>query len=204
MTRIKICGITDLEFLKKTQKLDIHAVGFIFYKPSKRNISIECAQKLVQNITPFIQVIAVFVDPSSELVEGVLSRIPIHTLQFHGNESEEFCRSFKRPYIKAISLAKAQDFHMYEQRYQSASALLLDNSTGGIGQIFDWNLIPKLRNKPIIIAGGINSDNVASLLTLHNVDAIDLSSGIEDSQGKKCVNKLSKLIKAVRKVNDKL
>ncbi len=204
MTRIKICGINDAKFLCDAQKLNINAIGLMFYEPSKRNISIENAQKLVRNIAPFLQITAVFVNPNKELVQKVLASLPVHLLQFHGNESENFCQSFQRPYIKAISLSKLDDFKKYETQYQTATAFLLDSSSGGSGKAFDWNLIPQDSLKPIIIAGGINSDNVTHLLRNYKIAAIDLSSGIEDSQNKKSIAKLKKLIKAVREVNDKL
>lgn len=204
MIRIKICGITNVEFLQQAQKLDINAIGLMFYQLSKRNISIEMAQKLVKNIAPFIQITAVFVNPSPELVQRVLVSLPIHILQFHGSETENFCQSFQRPYIKAISLSNLSDFKKYENQYKTASAFLLDSCSGGSGKPFDWDLIPQDTLKPIIIAGGINSDNVSHLIEKHNIEAIDLSSGIEDGQNNKSIKKLNKLIKAVRKVNDKL
>ena len=202
MIRVKVCGIKDVDFIQQAQLLPIHAFGFMFYEQSKRYISIEQAKLCVKETSPFIQTVGVFVNPSKEYVDAVLSRVSLNLLQFHGEESELFCRQFARPYIKAISVKHDADLNAIASSYQSAVGLLLDHGTvsqqGGTGQQFDWQLIPKRLKKPLIIAGGINVQNVQQLIKSHQISAIDISSGVEDQDGHKCITILKQFIQAIK------
>lgn len=202
MIRIKICGIRDRAFLESAQQLNIHAIGLMFYKPSKRFISIEKAVSLLKDISPLLQVVAVFVNPSIEWVEQVLATVPVHSLQFHGDEDDVFCKQFNRPYIKAISFDANTNIKEQEKKYPNAGALLLDSGNqqqrGGTGQQFNWQMIPHHSQKPLIIAGGINPENVGLLAAKPYVQAIDISSGIESSPGEKCIKRLNQLLYQIK------
>lgn len=195
--RIKICGIRDGLFIKQLAALPVHAIGLMFYAASKRYVSIAEAQALISRVPPFIQVVGVFVDPTVEWVSEVLSQVPLDKLQFHGRESEAFCRQFDRPYIKAISMDSETDLQHCLTTYTSASGLLLDNAKGGTGHPFDWQTLPTDLPQSVIIAGGISQHNIRQLLQQHAPKSIDLSSGVETATGEKSIEKLKQLLQVI-------
>ena len=123
-------------------------------------------------------------------------------LQFHGHETPEFCRSFGKPYIKALGTDGLQDFATNADQYHDALGILIDShvlgKAGGTGQTFDWKLLPKNYSKPIILAGGLNPDNVAEAIRETSVYALDLSSGVESSPGIKSKAKIDALMREVK------
>ena len=195
--RIKICGIRDGLFIEQLAALPVHAIGLMFYAASKRYVSIAEAQALISRVPPFIQVVGVFVDPTVEWVSEVLSQVPLDKLQFHGRESEAFCRQFERPYIKAISMDSETDLQHCLTTYTSASGLLLDNAKGGTGHPFNWQTLPTDLPQSVIIAGGIQQHNIRQLLQQHAPKSIDLSSGVETATGEKSIEKLKQLLQVI-------
>jgi phosphoribosylanthranilate isomerase len=195
--RIKICGIRDALFIEQLAALPVHAIGLMFYAASKRYVSIAEAQALISRVPPFIQVVGVFVDPTVEWVSEVLSQVPLDKLQFHGRESEAFCRQFDRPYIKAISMDSDTDLQHCFTSYDSASGLLLDNAKGGTGHPFDWQTLPTDLPQSVIIAGGISQHNIRQLMQQHAPKSIDLSSGVETATGEKSIEKLKQLLQVI-------
>jgi len=200
-TRIKICGITRVEDAHKAAMLGVDAIGLMFYPQSPRYVSLEKAVEIAKALPAMTDAVAVFVDPERDLVERVAEAIPSCLLQFHGEESPEFCASFKRPYIKAIRMQASVDLMVLEARYAGAAALLLDSHVqgmpGGTGQRFDWTLIPKQTNIPIMLAGGLNSDNVAQAISLVSPYAVDVSGAVELEKGLKDANKMTEFVEAV-------
>ena len=126
-------------------------------------------------------------------------------LQFHGSETPEFCRSFNKPYIKAVGIEGLKDFTAYADQYHDALAILIDShalgKAGGTGKTFDWQLLPKGYNKPIILAGGLNPDNVADAIKQTSVYAVDLSGGVESAPGVKSKAKIDALMQEVKGIN---
>jgi phosphoribosylanthranilate isomerase len=133
-----------------------------------------------------VTTVALFVNASAEEIQRALKLCPFDLLQFHGDESPEFCRQFNHPYMKAIRVRRADDIHRAVQQYPDAKALLLDayveNLPGGTGQAFDWRLIPPL-TIPWVLAGGLNKNNVADAIKQVQPFAIDVSGGVEASKG---------------------
>lgn len=200
-TRIKICGFTQVDEAVATAYLGVDAIGLVFYQPSPRNVAIDQALAIVQALPAFVTVVALFVDPQSETIEQILAQVPIDVIQFHGDEQADFCRSFNKPYIKAVAMRAGVDLATLVTPYYDASALLLDaydaKAKGGTGNCFNWDLIPKQCPLPIILAGGLTADNARQAVQQVRPYALDLSSGVEINKGFKDVAKIAALLTEV-------
>ncbi len=198
-TRIKICGITNLEDAKLAIEAGADAIGLVFYDKSPRYVAINTAAYIIKNSAPFVNFIGLFVDADEAYVRKVLDRVAIDTLQFHGQESEQACAMYNRPYIKAIRMS--EEISLYEQceKYYSANSLLLDTYVkdvpGGTGLSFDWCRIPKDLDKPIILAGGLDEKNVKSAISQVQPYAVDVSGGVEKEKGVKDPVKIKNFIR---------
>lgn len=201
---IKICGICNSIDLQNAVKAGANAIGFMLYSASKRYINLETAAKLRQNIPAKVRAVAVMLNPTKEEVMATIKKLQPDLLQFHGDESESFCASFSWPYIKVLSVAdnKTTSVIIVEKasQYKSASYIMLDTRhkaiLGGSGKKFNWKLIPNSLPIPLIIAGGLNPRNVASLITQTNPSGVDVSTGVEDSPGIKNKEKMNAFINA--------
>ncbi len=203
--RIKICGVTNLEDAYDAVKLGADALGFIFFPGSSRFIESLDARAIVSSIPPFISKIGLFVNPSKDTVEDCIKNVGIDTLQFHGEESSEFCSIFGLPWIKTISVDKNTDIEKKIVQYKNASAYLFDTkkseSFGGTGEVFDWNLIPKNLAKPFILAGGLKIENIEDAIKIPELYAVDVCSGVEQEKGKKSKMLMHNFIEKVRSTN---
>jgi phosphoribosylanthranilate isomerase len=201
--RIKICGLTRDQDVHNAVTEGADALGFVLYAPSPRSVTAEKAAQLLKKVPAFVTTVALFVNESADEINRVLSICPFDLLQFHGDESPEFCRQFNRPYMKAIRVRSADDIHSAVQQYPDTKALLLDayveNLPGGTGQAFDWRLIPQL-SVPWVLAGGLNSTNVADAINQVKPFAVDISGGVEASKGIKDRKKIQEFISEVRNV----
>ena len=200
---IKICGITNLEDAKFSITDGADAIGFIQSKKSERFVSLETLNVIKDAIGIDFLTIPVFVNPSSEEVINFLSIFPNSILQFHGDEEEEFCKAFNKPYIKAINVSKQEDLINDLNKYKDSFAYLLDSgdsqNRGGTGETFDWKLIPKDLSNKIIVAGGLDSNNIGVLLSKISPFGVDVSSGVESKIGVKDHSKIDNFIKLVKK-----
>ena len=200
---IKICGITNLEDAKFSITDGADAIGFIQSKKSERFVSLETLNVIKDAIGINFLSIPVFVNPSTEEVINFLSIFPNSILQFHGDEEEEFCKVFNKPYIKAINVSKQEDLINDLNRYKDSFAYLLDSgdsqNRGGTGETFDWKLIPKDLSNKIIVAGGLDSNNIEVLLSEVSPFGVDVSSGVESKIGVKDHSKIDNFIKLVKK-----
>jgi len=200
--KIKICGLTDPENSKQIASLDIHAIGLVFFNESPRAVSIGQANEIIQELPPFINKVGLFVNASNNFVDQVLNSVNIDTIQFHGDESSSDCSQFQMPFIKAIRMREGTDLLIQAEEFSSAAGLLLDSfeedSYGGTGKSFDWNLIRDRIGLPIILAGGLNKDNVISAIEKTQPYAIDISSGVELEKGIKDIEMVKDIIKLVK------
>jgi len=200
---IKICGITNLEDAKFSITDGADAIGFIQSKKSERFVSLETLNVIKDAIGIDFLTIPVFVNPSTEEVINFLSIFPNSILQFHGDEEEEFCKAFNKPYIKAINVSKQEDLVNDLNKYKDSFAYLLDSgdsqNRGGTGETFDWKLIPKELSNKIIVAGGLDSNNIEVLLSEVSPFGVDVSSGVESKIGVKDHSKIDNFIKLVKK-----
>jgi phosphoribosylanthranilate isomerase len=202
-TKIKICGITRTEDALCAIELGADLLGFVFYKPSPRYIDPVDAGKIINIIGPLIINVGLFVNASKEEVILAIKDSGINCLQFHGHEDESFCKQFNLPYIKTILMKDNVDLLECHNNFLSAFALLLDtyskNFKGGTGQKFDWkNINTKNFKLPIIVAGGLNKDNVNELIVNFKPYGVDISGGVEKEKGKKDYNMMKTFILGVR------
>jgi phosphoribosylanthranilate isomerase len=201
-TRVKICGITRIEDAQAAAARGADAIGLVFYQPSPRKVTLERAREIAMLTPPFVATVAVFVNPSREEVEQVIRECGVTLLQFHGEESPEFCAAFSRPYIKAARIRPGLDLIKYLAPYASARAWMLDafhdDLWGGTGGAFDWSLVPEGMTGPIILSGGLTADNVTDAIRRVRPYAVDVSSGIEASKGIKDAAKIAAFIGAVK------
>lgn len=179
------------------------AVGLVFYPRSPRYVGMRQALDIISALPPFVSVVGLFMDAERSFVNEVLENVPIDLLQFHGDESAEYCTSFGRRYIKAVPMMDNRDVAAYTERFTSAAGFLLDavrsGEAGGTGRSFDWSLIPERLTKPIILAGGLDSANIVEAIRRSGCYAVDVSSGVESAKGIKDPEKVQALIESIKK-----
>ena len=201
--RVKICGITNKADASDAIALGADAIGFIFHPPSPRYVSPEKVAEIVAGLPPFVSTVGLFVDMNFEDVRKVIDVSGIGSLQFHGEEEESLCDSFGLPWFKTIKMVKGTDVLEKIGRYKRSSAILFDTGdsclAGGTGKTFDWGLIPESMNKPHIVAGGLNPQNVHKVIKLTKPFAVDVCSGVESEKGKKDKSKLKDFITLAKK-----
>ncbi|MBL1321938.1 MAG: phosphoribosylanthranilate isomerase [Methylophaga sp.] len=199
-TRVKICGITCRQDAEFAVEMGADALGLVFYTPSPRAVTIAQAQAIIIALPPFVSIVALFVDAEPEFVNRCLAALPISILQFHGDESVEYCEQFNYPYMKALRMRDGINLEEAAKQYKSASAILLDSYQpgvpGGTGQVFDWSLITDI-NMPVILAGGLNTENVAQAISRVQPYAVDVSGGVEQAKGIKDQNKVRNFMQEV-------
>lgn len=201
-TAVKICGITRPEDALAAARAGAHAIGLVFYARSPRHVTPARAAEIIRVVPPFVTTVGLFVNAAAEEVRTALAEAPVALLQFHGEETPEFCRQFNRPYIKAVRMKAGVDLLQYAQDYHDAKALLLDNYVeglhGGSGVAFDWSLIPRGLPLPVILSGGLTPENVTEAVRRVRPSAVDVSSGVESAKGIKDAQKIAAFIKGVR------
>ena len=201
-TRIKICGITELADALQVADLGGDAIGLIFHSNSPRAVELATAVRIRQAMPPFVTVTAVLMDENTDWVEQVVEEVKPDCLQFHGEESADFCAQWSRPYIKAIPMASVSDAKAYAEQYRSAQGFLMDSNAagcqGGSGDTFDWLKIPSNFDFPLVLAGGLNSSNVSAAITQVKPWAVDVISGVEKSRGIKDARLIEQFFHEVR------
>ena len=201
--KIKICGVTCSENFKAIRNYDIDFIGLNFYKKSSRYITVEEALKIKKLKRKDQKIVALFVDEKSDIIENIISTLSPDFLQFHGNETFDFCESFGLAYFKAVRIDKKFDVKL-RSNLKFLYAYLFDTYSkshmGGSGEKFNWDLIPKNFTFKFFLAGGLNENNVASAIEKVRPWGIDIASGIEKSPGIKDVMRVSNLIKEVQSV----
>lgn len=200
-TRVKICGITRLEDARAAIKHGADAIGLVFYAASPRHVSIAQAKAIAEDLPPFITTVGLFVNVTPKNIVKTIESVGLNLLQFHGDETPEECSQYGVPYIKAIRVKSDTNLVQCEVDFKDAKALLLDTYSegvmGGTGQVFDWALIPKTLQKPIILAGGLNPENVRQAIEQVHPYAVDVSGGVEASKGIKDAAKIAAFIRGV-------
>ncbi|MEE8428083.1 MAG: phosphoribosylanthranilate isomerase [Gammaproteobacteria bacterium] len=204
-TRVKICGITRPEDGLEAARSGADAIGLVFYPQSPRSVDVTQARLICQLLPPFVTVVGLFVDEEPDRIKLVLDSVPLDMIQFHGSEFFGECNVYGRPYIKAITMQPDIDVAGALEQYPDATGFLLDayhpDLPGGSGQVFDWDKIPADVSKPIILAGGLDPDNVAEAVRRVSPYAVDVSSGVEVSEGIKDPAKIAAFIRGVRSVD---
>jgi phosphoribosylanthranilate isomerase len=202
--RIKVCGITRVDDALAAVSAGADALGFVFYEKSPRYLSVESAKQIIDQVPAFVTTVGLFVNADKSDVEKVIRKTKLDLLQFHGDESPEYCESFERPYIKAVGVQTSQDIENACVTYSKAKAILTDYHDpilkGGTGQAFDWDLLPSSINKPLVLAGGLRVENVAQASRIKTVFGLDVSSGVEVSKGIKDASKIKDFFREVYSV----
>ena len=201
-TRIKICGITRPADALAAIACGADAIGLVFYASSPRAVTVDQAVEIVAAVPPFVTVVGLFVDEPVATIERILGVVPIDLLQFHGEESPEFCEQFGRPWIKALRIRPEFDIGQACNRYHRARGVLLDSwqegVPGGTGQTFDWGLAQGGQPLPFVLAGGLQDKNVGDAIRALRPAAVDVSGGVESSPGIKDAHRIQQFIAAVR------
>jgi phosphoribosylanthranilate isomerase len=218
-TRIKMCGFTREADVQAAAEAGADALGFVLYPPSPRNVSIERAAELAQLLPAFVSPVLLFVNDSAERIRQACAAVPGAVLQFHGDETPEFCEAMSqatgRPHLKAarIPLTEAARFDLvkFAEIHQKAQAILLDahvDGFGGGGKTFNWSLLPPSVNAHLVLSGGLKPANVADgIRTLRpraRSLAVDVSSGIESGKGLKDAGLIQQFVQAVRSADHDL
>ncbi|CEI58602.1 phosphoribosylanthranilate isomerase [Candidatus Portiera aleyrodidarum] len=202
--RVKYCGITNKSDLKEAVNYGVDALGFILWPGSKRSIDIYRLIILSYKVPVFVSRVGIFFNQSYDFISCCVPYLDI--LQFHGNETSNFCNLFNKPWIKALRMFNKIDILMESEIYSKASGLLLDTYTtdvpGGTGKIFDWYKIkPNIKNN-IILAGGLNHFNVNKAINIVLPFGVDVAKGIELSEGIKDTYKMNAFAVAVNHANN--
>lgn len=176
----------------------------IFAATSPRRLDPADAAPIARGLPPFVSKVALFLDAPMRLVEDVIVRVRPDLLQFHGAEDDEYCNAFRRPYVKAVPMPEVPDLGRYVARYPNAAGFVLDSHSagsggGGTGQTFDWSRATGLGERPLILAGGLNPDNVARAIRKVQPYAVDVASGIESAPGVKDYAKMALFLDEVRR-----
>lgn len=201
-TRIKFCGLTRAEDVRVAAELGVDAIGFVLTKKSRRFIEPVQARALRDALPPFVSAVALFMDDDAAWIEQAIAVLRPDLLQFHGIETASFAERFDRPYLKAVPMGSMVDLVAFAEAHPRASGFLLDShapgAAGGSGEAFDWTRVPRDFARPLVLAGGLDANNVAQAITMARPDAVDVSSGIESAPGIKDASKMRAFVAAVR------
>ena len=203
MLKVKICGITSLEDGLNAVRLGADYIGFVFYDKSPRSVSIRQAQEIGEGV-PNVKRVGLFVDENPDRVRQISATVGLDVLQFHGNESPRYCEQF--PGVNVWKAIRVQDASSLTQipKFKSVATILLDayvpGKEGGTGETFNWELAKQAKEygKWIVLAGGLDQSNVAQAISIVDPFCVDVSSGVEESKGKKSMEKMKAFIEAVK------
>jgi phosphoribosylanthranilate isomerase len=205
--KIKVCGITNVEDAEGAVRAGADALGFVMYRKSPRFVEPAVARAIVAGLPPFVLPVGVFVNEEAEKVRALIDECGFALAQLHGDESAHYCQNLGRPALKAIRLKDRGGFLALAEFHGRANVrgflidAFSDHAYGGTGQTVDWTLAQEVaRSAPIILAGGLNPGNVAQAVQMVRPYGVDVSSGVEQSPGKKDPDKVKAFIQAARLV----
>jgi phosphoribosylanthranilate isomerase len=206
-TRIKVCGITCQEDARIAVAAGADALGFIFVEQSPRLVEPDRVRAMTSELPPFINRVGVFQDEEIELVEEIISYCRLSQVQLHGSESPEYCRKISAQVIKSFCLRQDTDHEELAAYGDAVSGFLLDtyhqDMAGGTGRVFEWTLVGQVKPPaPVILAGGLNPENVREAIRQVKPFAVDVNSGVEYQPGRKDTDKLKSFVMEVRKADD--
>lgn len=205
MTKIcvKICGITSAEDALAAVAAGADALGFVFYPKSPRAVTVEQARQIVGQLPPFVSTVGLFVNEMPEIIEQTMAACRLDLIQLHGDERPQECLFPGRRVIKSLRIKDAKSLES-AAGYQVSGLLLdawSDQIYGGSGESFDWQLLKNFTsNNPVILAGGLTPENVATAIDQVRPYAVDVSSGVELAPGIKDQKKVAEFIRQVRSI----
>ena len=217
-TRVKICGITRVADALCASRAGADAIGLNFWSGTPRFVEVGRAREIADALPPFVTKVGLFVDPDASQVRAILDAVPLDTLQFHGAEEPDLCRSFGRPYLKAVHMKDGVDLLEYAALYEDAAGFVFDSYwpgdlPGGTGRAFDWSrLSADVRAKlpaAVILSGGLDPANVEGAIREVRPWAVDVSSGVEElgpdgktRRGLKDASRIEAFMNGVRHADD--
>ena len=199
---VKIRGITSPVDAQEAADAGADAVGLMFYEGSPRCVSLEVAKAIVKVLPPSVARVGVFVNAEESLVRQAMRECTLNVLQFHGEESPEFCAGFGAMTLKAIRVK--DESSLAELERFGTDGFLLDafskDARGGTGEQFNWKLARKATEcgKPIFLAGGLTAENVTEAVRVAEPFAVDVSSGVESESGRKDAEKMRAFVAAAK------
>ncbi|MGH8215561.1 MAG: phosphoribosylanthranilate isomerase [Rhodanobacteraceae bacterium] len=206
--RVKICGVTRIEDALLACELGADAIGMVMTPSSPRCVSIERARAIRDVLPAFVDAVVLSHDLAADMMRAVIEGVRPGLVQFHGSESAVFCESFGIRYLKAFGMAGDLDVGAIAREHVRAAGLVLDGHSpgqqGGQGRTFDWSHVPRDLDRPVILAGGLNADNVGDAIRAVRPWAVDLASGVESAPGIKDGGKLRAFFAAVAKAEAQL
>ncbi|UCH66425.1 MAG: phosphoribosylanthranilate isomerase [Ignavibacterium sp.] len=200
--KIKVCGITNSEDAVLAEMLGADALGFIFYKKSKRYVSPDAVKAITKKLSPFTTKVGVFANESPEMINKITKAAGINVVQLHGNEERDTISKISLPVIKAFRIDDNFNFKQLEN-FNDYPILLDAHSSkeyGGTGQKFNWEMIPDSIRSKIILAGGVSVENLDFISKNIKPAGIDLSSSIETEPGKKDKEKMKEFFNKVNQL----
>jgi phosphoribosylanthranilate isomerase len=206
-TRIKFCGMTRAGDVRLASELGADAVGFVFATGSPRHLRPQEARLMRNALAPLVDAVALFMDNSADEVREAVKQVRPTLLQFHGAEDDAFCRSFGVPWLKAVAMGAGQvpSATALQSQYPGAAGFLFDGhapgGAGGSGTTFDWRRLPAELNTPVLLAGGLDADNVFDAITTVLPWGVDVSSGIESAPGVKDGERMRRFVEEVRRAD---
>lgn len=215
MLDVKICGIKDLAAMNAALDARANLVGLVFFPPSPRAVTPLGGADLAAAARGRAMITALLVDADNTLIRDVMQRVNPDLLQLHGDETPrrvaEIRACFGKPVVKAIAVSSAEDLRAVPDFEAVADRILYDakppkdaDRPGGHGRAFDWNLLAQVpRKKPMMLSGGLNPDNVAEAIRIVRPDAVDVSSGVEDTPGVKNAEKIKAFVANARAAAEK-
>jgi phosphoribosylanthranilate isomerase len=206
VTRIKICGITDADDARNAALLGADAIGLNFYEKSPRRIDPSRAARIMESLPAFVSVVGIFVNhPDPQALEDLAVSLGLHAVQLHGNETPDYCSMIQR--VKVIKAFRVDpDFKVESLRSYGNGMFLLDSASGaqfgGTGSVFNWDQAYGANAFGwIFLAGGLNAENVSEAISRLHPYAVDVSSGVERSPGRKDYEKMRRFIESVRRTD---
>lgn len=204
IVRVKICGLTRFDEALAVCLAGCHAIGFVFVSRSPRFVTREDVRSICEKLPPFVQTVGVFVDEERDTIKDIMEFCGLDICQLHGEESPEFCRFFAPRVVKAFRVKDESILEQLKLYRGSVRAILIDSWSqgleGGTGKVFDWHLAKKITSStdiPVILAGGLNPENIGKAVRQVQPWAVDVSSGVEISPGRKDIEKVRLFIKNV-------
>ena len=201
--RVKICGITSTEQALMVQQSGADALGLVIYQKSPRYVDIDQAATIRAAINDSVLAIALLVNPNEDLVNQVITQVEPDYIQFHGDETPEFCQQFNYPFIRAVRMRDGLDIDAEVAAYNAEGGFLFDawsdDLYGGTGHSFDWSRLPTTTDYKLILAGGLTPDNVAEAIAKTEPYMVDVSGGVEASPGIKDPIKVKAFVAQAKK-----
>lgn len=204
---VKICGITSSAQARMVAAAGADAIGLVLYDKSSRHVDLDLAVEIKNALSKNVVCIALLVNAEEKFVREVISKLSPHYIQFHGDESPNFCHQFNYPFIRAVRMSKEVKMAKILSSYKPSGGFLFDawhaDHYGGTGHVFDWNRLPVNLDFPLILAGGLNPDNVSSAVRAVGPAMVDVSGGVESSPGVKDEHKVREFILNAKEASPK-